>query len=315
MANVLEGAVFEYCEQVFNELHEKDGGYHPGKHDKATFERAAEQFSISTEEVDRIYSAYSKLAADIEAKKIAKLPKAVQNKVRMRRLQDILLNNKDLPFHAIEGAPSEKLPQAQDTINNEYSGMVTAIAQSGWTIPLSIDIKNFNELKQCVNDSKNIDAFFESFYKPGIFNSTCRKVRQTLSNAGQQQRFDECISIYKQGMYSTCLTTLVSILEGYISSFGDDPKDVRVMRICNFHSSEEQRNNRMIKSLCWLSMYEYTRILFEKQHFDQDEPIEQNRHWILHGRTSRIGEKSDCLRLFNALSTLACIKSSDHNQI
>jgi len=312
---VLEGAVFEYCEQVFNELHEKDGGYCPSKHDNVTFERAAKQFDISIAEVDRIYNDYSKLAADIEAKKIAKLPKAVQNKVRMRRMQDILLNNKDLPFHIKEGEPSEQLPQAQNVISDEYFDMAIAIAKNGWTIPLSIDIKNFNELKECINDSEKIDAFFKNFYKQGILNATCRKIKQTFSNAGQQQRFDECVSIYKQGMYSTCLTTLVSVLEGYISSFGDDPKDVRVMRICQFHSGEEQKNNRIIKSLCWLSMYEYTHILFDKQHFDQSEPAEQNRHWILHGRTSKIGEKNDCLRLFNALSTLACIKSSEHNQI
>lgn len=105
-----------------------------------------------------------------------------------------------------------------------------------------------------------------------------------------------------------CITTLISVLEGVISTFGDDPKDVRIMRICSFNAGEEMRNRKNIESLCWLSMYEFVKDLFPKSDFCQPEPDMINRHWIQHGRTSHTVESIDCLRVFNALSTMANIE-------
>ncbi len=105
---------------------------------------------------------------------------------------------------------------------------------------------------------------------------------------------------------------MLTILEGLISSFGDDPQDIRVMRICKFHADEEKANKNGIKSLCWLSMYEYTKILYQKSDFLQPEPIKLNRHWIQHGRTEKTAENTDCIRVFNALSTLVVIKRAQN---
>lgn len=114
--------------------------------------------------------------------------------------------------------------------------------------------------------------------------------------------------MFEQGMYSSCLTVLTTIFEGMVSTFGDDPTDVRIMRICNFHAEEERGKDNNIKSLCWLSMYEYSKLLFEKSNFSESEPSKANRHWLVHGRTSQINDKLDCIRLINALSTLSNLK-------
>ena len=55
-------------------------------------------------------------------------------------------------------------------------------------------------------------------------------------------------------------------------------------------------------------MYEYTKLVFEKSDFSQTEPNEINRHWLVHGRTSKVGDKLHCIRLINALSTLSNLK-------
>ena len=82
------------------------------------------------------------------------------------------------------------------------------------------------------------------------------------------------------------------------------------MRICTCHANQEKNIGNNIQSLCWQSMSEYTKILFERSDFTQDEPDKANRHWISHGRTSKLGESVDCLRLFNALSTMTNIKGT-----
>ena len=104
---------------------------------------------------------------------------------------------------------------------------------------------------------------------------------------GQKKRFEECYVIFKQGLYSSCLTILTTILEGFISTFGNAPKDVRIMKICNFHVEEERNRGNKVKSLCWQSMYEYTKLLFEKS----DETPGVKGLGILPGEILRIPDK------------------------
>ena len=262
----------------------------------------------SVDEVDRIYDSYTKLAAKAEMMKINRLPKAKRKAAMMRKLQDIVLHNKDLPFYKIEGEPSEPIIPATDIIEEEFKDSIAEIAQSGWTIPLTIDIERLDELRACSSNHTDIDAFFSTFYSDDELDDLYDTIYNSIDNLGQKKRFEECYIIFKQGLYSSCLTTLTTILEGAISTFGDDPKDVRIMRICNFHAEEERNNGNKIKSLCWQSMYEYTKLLFEKSDFSKAEPDEANRHWLVHGRTSQIGDKLDCIRLINALATLSNLK-------
>lgn len=240
--------------------------------------------------------------------KINRLPKEKRKAAMMRKMQDIVLNNKDLPFYKIEGEPVEPIVPATDIIEEEFKDTVSKIAQAGWTIPLTIDVERFDELKGCIASQEDIDNFFSSFYTDDELENLYETIYNSITNLGQRKRFEECYIIFKQGLYSSCLTTLTTILEGFISTFGDDPKDVRIMRICNFHAEEERNKGNKIKSLCWQSMYEYAKLLFEKSDFSQSEPDETNRHWLVHGRTSIIGDKLHCIRLINALSTLSNLR-------
>lgn len=308
MATFKDRDVFEFCENLYIELKKQDNGYYPHKHDKIVFHKAAEYFAISEDEVDRIYDSYTKLAAKVEMMKINRLPKEKRKAAMMRKMQDILLHNKDLPYYKIEGEPVEPIVPATDIIEEEFKDTVSKIAKAGWTIPLTIDVERFDELKGCIASQEDIDKFFSSFYTDDELENLYETIYNSITNLGQRKRFEECYIIFKQGLYSSCLTTLTTILEGFISTFGDDPKDVRIMRICNFHADEERNKGNKIKSLCWQSMYEYTKLLFEKSDFSKSEPDETNRHWLVHGRTSIIGDKLHCIRIINALSTLSNLR-------
>lgn len=308
MATFKDREIFEFCEKSFEELKRRDNGYYPHKHDKAVFDSASEHFGISIEEVNKVYDSYTKVAAQIEMMKINRLPKKKRKAAMMRKMQDIVLNNKDLPFYKIEGEPQEPIVPATDIIENGYKELISTIAHAGWTIPLTIDIQQLEELRKCGSDSQKIDDFFLEFYTDEQLDDLYQIICSSITNPGQKKRFEEGYSIFQQGMYSSCLTVMTTILEGVISSSGDDPKDVRVMRICNYHASEEKKTGNSIKSLCWQSIYEYTTLLFEKSDFSKEEPDEVNRHWLVHGRTSQIGEKTDCIRVINALSTISNIK-------
>lgn len=308
MATFKDRDVFEFCENLYIELNNQDKGYYPHKHDTIVFQKAAQRFSISEDEAYRIYDSYTKLAAKVEMMKIKRLPKRKRKAAMMRKMQDIVLNNKDLPFYKIEGDPIEPIVPATDIIEEEFKDSIARIAKTGWTIPLTIDVERLDELKKCASNQEDIDNFFSAFYTDEELESLYEPIKNSISNLGQRKRFEECCIIFKQGLYSSCLTTLITILEGVISSFGDDPKDVRIKRICNFHANEERDKGNKLKSLCWQSIYEYANVLFDKSDFSQAEPNETNRHWLVHGRTSAIGERLDCIRIINALSTLSNLK-------
>lgn len=314
MAKLQSRKIFENCEKLYDKFKKEDGGYYPSIHDELVFKEISDEFGISIEEAYKMYDSYSKLAAQIEVARINRLPKAKREAATMRRIRNIVLNNRDLPFYKTEGEPVDLMPSPRELIEEEYKDMIINMAKQGWTIPLTIEMERFEELKENASDVDKLDAFFIKFYTESEFNSMCNHILNIISNPGQKKRFEECIDIYLKGSYSSCMTVLTTVLEGFISTFGDDPKNVRVMRICSYHANEEISKDNIIESLCWQSMYEYSKILFEQSDFSQDEPDKVNRHWIIHGRTSKLGENVDCLRLFNALSTMTNIKDSQPHE-
>lgn len=307
MATFKDRDVFEYCEKLYEQFKKIDNGYYPHKHDDAVFQQVANHFAIKKKDAVDIYNSYSKLAAKLEMMRINRLPAKKRKAALMRRMQDIVLNNKDLPFYKKEGEPSSPILPTTVSLENDLKEPVINVAKAGWTIPLTIEVEQLVELINC-HGAESIDLFFENFYTEERVNKLQDIIESSIENPGQKKRWEECCSIFKKGMYSSCLTVLTTILEGKISSFGDNPEDVRMMRICNFQMEEERKKGNNVKSLCWLSMYEYIRLLFEKSNFSKEEPNATNRHWLVHGRTSQINNKLDCIRLINALSTLSNLK-------
>ena len=311
MATLKTKNVYEYCEKLYEKFKKEDGGYYPRIHDVSVFKKAATEFGKTIEETLKDYDSYSKLFAKIEVERINRLPEAKRQAVMRQRIYKIMQNNRDLDFLKIESEPQVEYDMPDDIFDEEYKGMITNMARLGWTIPLNIELKRLNELEECTSDAVKLDSFFKNFYTKSEFDDMCSFISRIIVKAGQNKRFEECKDIYLRGQYSSCITVLTTVLEGFISTFGTDPKDVRVMSICSYHAKKESEKGNKITSLCWQSMHEYTKILFEKSDFSQDEPNNANRHWIIHGRTSKLGEIVDCLRLFNALSTMASIKGTN----
>ena len=164
MATFKERDIFEYCERFYNQSHQQDNGYFPNKHDKLVFQEAAKKYGIGEKDVEKLYDSYTKLEAKAEMMRINRLPKAKRKAAMMRKMQDIMLNNKDLPFCKTEGEPSEPLPLATDIIEREYKDTVSKIAQAGRTIPLTIDVERVEELRISALNQTDIDNFFAMFY-------------------------------------------------------------------------------------------------------------------------------------------------------
>lgn len=81
-----ESKVFEYYSSVFKRLEKQDGGYYPSRHDPIALSETASHFNISEAEASRIFSEFSKHAADLEMEKVKKLPPAARKNFLSKEL-------------------------------------------------------------------------------------------------------------------------------------------------------------------------------------------------------------------------------------
>lgn len=97
------GRVYEFIENLYDELNKQDGGYYPSsKHDKYVFEKASEEFDISIEKAQKIYDGFGKLVAKRLELRLQRLPHKERQKKREEILANIMKNNRDLPFYELD---------------------------------------------------------------------------------------------------------------------------------------------------------------------------------------------------------------------
>jgi len=303
MSKIENGRIYEYVENLYDDLKMKDGGYFPSKHDKVVFESAANEFDITKEEAEKIYNSFSKVAKKLEFK-LNRLPKKQRQEKREEILSNILKNNKDLPFGEVEGPATEDIKSGLDTIYEEYSEIAMLIGKNGWTIPMSMGMSKLDALIDKVINIDLLDEFFKDYYNEKMFKTMLKHVKNSNLNSTQVELFLDCVETFKKGRYLISTTSLITILEGILSQFGNDKKDIRMIKICRFQMDRTKNDRKFINHLVWTSFFHFISELYNKSEFDKDEPESLNRHWILHGRTDKQLGEADCLRLFNAIYSL-----------
>ena len=129
---------------------------------------------------------------------------------------------------------------------------------------------------------------------------------------GLKKVVDECRFAFENKKFAICADSLVSVIEGILSTFWDDKTNIRMMKICQAKVDElADEKEHITKKYIWVSYNKFIRKLYEKNDFTADEPSFINRHWLLHGRSAYEIEEIDCLRLFNAVSSLCVIVRSE----
>ena len=121
-----------------------------------------------------------KKAADLEMEKVKKLPPAARKRFFQQRAHDIFCNNRDLPFYKYEGEPSDELVNPLDILTEQYQSLIETVAGSGWTIPLNIDIRRFDELKNHIGSDENINSFYKNYYSGRELRYIYRQAKKML---------------------------------------------------------------------------------------------------------------------------------------
>ena len=119
--------------------------------------------------------------------------------------------------------------------------------------------------------------------------------------------FDECWQAYQMKLYAICSTALLAVIEGVLSEFSDDRRDVKMMKICQSKFDSFPAGGSVLQKHIWQSYNLFIRNLYHKSDFTLNEPPQINRHWLLHGRSAYEIDELDCIRLINAVHSICII--------
>lgn len=304
MAKLRNGELYEFCENLYIQLDSRDDGYYATNHDRHVFCEASKKFDISEEEAKTRYLSFEKFIAKKLELELKRLPIKEREAKRMRILQDILKNNRDLPYHDLEGPATKKIKSGLITIYEEFPDISKQIGESGWTLPMSMTFYELDKLKSKKIDIQLLDHFFAEFFKDNKFTLLVKHVNKSEISDEKKKIFNECVEAFHRSNYMIVGISLLALLEGILSEFHEDKRNIRMMMVCREQRDLALSNNKMIKYIIWISFYEFVSQLYKKSDFNSNEPEIINRHWILHGRSKLEIEKVDCLRIFNAIYTL-----------
>ncbi len=310
MINLEDGYIYEFIENKYSELRDRDGGYYPSKHDEEVFKEASVKFDMTIEELDKVYDSFQQVSVQQQIKKLDKLPKVLREKRRFEMMRDILKNNRDLPFYKLEDETINPIKSGLLIINEEYLEVAKNIGENGWTIPMTMGLNKFKKLVDIFTDEGEVSVynnFFSSFYNGKNFKSLIKHVNNSSIMSSRNELFNDCVEAYQYGKYMLCINSLVPMLEGILSKLDEDKTNIWMMKICKENVEKTEHENKLILNLVWVSFHSFISTIYKKSNFNEDEPTLVNRHWILHGRTEREYGKEDCLRLFNAIYTIVSI--------
>ena len=187
--------------------------------------------------------------------------------------------------------------------------VVDKLAVEGWTLPAEIDIYAANVIGKS-NNNFNLNGFLNMYFSQDDYSITRKIIDGILASkieSGLKRMVSECWTAFQNKLFAVCATSLLSVIEGVLSEFSDDKKDVRMMKICQKQVDSYPANGGTIIKHVWTSYDKFIRKLYQKTDFTTEEPDNINRHWLLHGRSAFEIDELDCIRLFNAVQSLCMI--------
>ena len=192
--------------------------------------------------------------------------------------------------------------------------VVDKLETCGWTLPTELGIYAINVIGK-TNEIYDIEKFLLWYFTENEYEHFQNMIRGILVapiGDGLKKLTKECYFAFENKKYAICADSLVAIIEGILSTFCDDKTNIRMMKICQSKVDElANEKEHITKKYIWVSYNKFIRKLYEKNDFTADEPSFINRHWLLHGRSAYEIEEIDCLRLFNAVSSLSAIVKSE----
>lgn len=210
--------------------------------------------------------------------------------------------------------------QLKTTLNSpETQALKASVNQIVENIPLSIKAVHklgreqyvcwerfSNEVAEQIMYSYCIDDLLLSHETKGSspkINNTIEKCAIHCLMDGRKLLFSDIVSAYQNRLYMLTVIGLFSIIDGVLSEMTDEQKitsiSQRVKKLLDKEIDFKYKGANIYSLLTTLSIT--TSSISAQSDFDLFEPTTLNRHWFIHGRSTRVCSQLDCIKLFNYL--------------
>lgn len=178
------------------------------------------------------------------------------------------------------------------------------LGRRGWTVPMWMLPTHLFFVTRTFPDER--DAVFVWAYtarNEEQFRALAANVLQHSLLERWRPLIRQAISSFRRRQYLLVVPALLTIFDGLAGLVGErlrakaDPKRVLDDHVRGAGPGLERR--------LWVSIQAFVHEVFRSHDFAADTPLRVNRHWVLHGRDAPRWNRADCLRLFQALDTLA----------
>lgn|GEM_PF-2615088 len=187
----------------------------------------------------------------------------------------------------------------------------TKIGERGWTVPFELTLRAISELGGSELSVDDIDNAFFNYYRCDngkYFLTLVNGISASNLCDTWSELFRQCVKAYNDGQYLIAIPSLLIILEGLLATLLINKNRTKMATICKSELEKCGTEDRMfVERLAWLSITSFIQNLYTNCPFSGDEPPRINRHWILHGRSAANYTCVDCLRLFNAISSVTSV--------
>lgn len=172
-----------------------------------------------------------------------------------------------------------------------------------------------------INSNKPDEILYE-YLKGSNFDNiqdTILKSKVILKDYACKKLYTQSISAYKRNQHTLACVGLTTILDSIISIISNSDitsfkyrlelvyADLTIGRVIN-----AQDVDTIIASL---ALEQAMCKFVEYSDFDQSEPQNMNRHWIMHGRSIRNYNKLDCIKLIGMVYSLLVIGNMNQDSI
>lgn len=218
-----------------------------------------------------------------------------------------------------EAKTSENLSQSE--FEDKYACEIEVckeLGTSGWVVSEHSNPREISEWYELLMSGKEKDiiTYFEG--DNGYILLNIFKKLEKRYELSDKLYFMKAKEFFESEDYMTSAIYLVALIDTRTNKLVKYPKGIKYSQKYSGVGFEkhlaiefEKNNSFLRKRFLFLEMYpsiiEFLRRLFVDGEYTFERGIEPpyiNRNWLLHGRSSRVIERFECIQLFNALSVI-----------
>ena len=163
-----------------------------------------------------------------------------------------------------------------------------------------------------INKNDNADEIVECYFFSNNgqhINDVISRCQIYVQSTVYAELFAQIIAAYEASHFHLACIGMFSIVDGVLADFSENPKTNYKSRIEDIQKKIDDNlelNDLDKKTLCIMrTITSFEEYIFKSHPFSENEPDGLNRHWVIHGRTRRMYNRMDFLKILLWLDAIA----------